>query len=180
MAALGVRSITHFRSRSGVNGLMKHTKRSLREALRSPRTSDKSQDKHLHRANPALGHRSLKPCPCHTHRSQPARNEATHNFLTIKLSFLLCPVILWSSVHPAVNISPICSIMAAAGEQELNLSRVVCLCRVSSLSQAYVSLSPTNQQGICSALLTFLESQHTLTGKESQQPGSTSKLGRDF
>ncbi|KAM6245086.1 uncharacterized protein M6G45_011218 [Spheniscus humboldti] len=35
---------------------------------------------------------------------------------------------------------------------------------VSSLSQAYMSLLPMNQQGICSALLTFLESQHAMTG----------------
>ncbi|KAM6077808.1 uncharacterized protein LJ206_008263 [Theristicus caerulescens] len=35
---------------------------------------------------------------------------------------------------------------------------------VSSLSQAYMSLLPMNQQGICSTLLTFLESQHTMTG----------------
>lgn len=31
-----------------------------------------------------------------------------------------------------------------------------------------MSLLPMNQQGICSALLTFLESQHAMTGNKSQ------------
>lgn len=58
--------------------------------------------------------------------------------------------------------------MAPARKQELNLSHVIFLHSVSSLSQAYTSLLPMNQQGICSTLLTFLESQHTTTGNMGQ------------
>lgn len=61
-------------------------------------------------------------------------------------------------------LSAMHSITAPARKQELNLSHVTSLHSVSSLSQAYISLLPMNQQGICSALLTFLESQHTMTG----------------
>ncbi|KAK2543689.1 hypothetical protein Q9966_002553 [Columba livia] len=54
--------------------------------------------------------------------------------------------------------------MAPAGQQELNLFHVISLHSVSSLSQVYTALLPVNQQDISSALLTFLESQHTTTG----------------
>lgn len=58
--------------------------------------------------------------------------------------------------------------MAPAGQQELNLFHVISLHSVSSLSQVYTALLPVNQQDISSALLTFLESQHTTTGNLSQ------------